>query len=171
MLCEKCNQRPAAIHTVSILNGLAFEHYLCAECANGMKIGIPSLMEILSGVQHTKRQEALPACECGMSFSEFQQTGLLGCQKCYGTFQAALAPVIKRAQGGRLRHVGRRPEGAIANNDEAPVQEQAAQEIQTLETERTRLQSELCAAVKEERYERAAELRDRLRAMEGGLPA
>lgn len=160
MLCEHCKKNPASVHTVSVINGVKQEHYLCADCARNLSMNIPSLMEILSGQQAAAYTQQLPACACGMTFPEFQKTGLLGCPKCYDTFWDQLMPVIKRAQGGRLQHVGRGA-GEGAKREEAQTKPQEAER-----SEAERLREELQAAVQAEHYERAAELRDRLKALE-----
>lgn len=157
MLCDRCKQNQATVHTVTIVNGEKQEHYLCGECAKGVQFKLPSLMDVLSGTWGMP-QSAEKTCACGAGLGRFQETGLLGCPECYTAFENRLIPVIKRAQGGRLRHVGRRPEGAAAPAAE-PKAEQPVDEV-------GRLRAELNEAVKAEQYERAAELRDRIRAME-----
>lgn len=163
MLCDNCKVNQAGVHTVTIINGVKQEHYLCPECATSAQFSLPSIMDLLSGIHAAPPQVQVPTCICGMSFGRFQKTGLVGCPECYKTYESTLTPVIKRAQGGKLRHVGRRPK--------------VEQEVQAAEeenipcgpkTECARLREELKLAISEERYERAAELRDRLRTIEGG---
>ncbi len=166
MLCDNCKVNQAGVHTVTIINGIKQEHYLCPECAKSAQFSLPSIMDLLSGVQVAPQQTELPACSCGNSFVRFQKTGLLGCPECYKTFEGALTPVIKRAQGGKIRHVGRKPQ--LVQQEE--VQQESVEEAAPCgpKTECARLREELKKAILEERYERAAELRDRLRALEGG---
>lgn len=164
MICEKCKQNNATVHTVEVVNGVKTEHFYCAACAGSASMHLPTLMEMFSGFQGVQK-EAAPVCACGHSFLDFQKTGLLGCADCYNTYRAQLLPVIKRVQGGRMHHVGRRPAGSVQTPELAVEQPAAA--VQEAD-ECTRLREELQLAVKEERYERAAELRDRLKALEGG---
>lgn len=161
MLCEQCKKNEATVHAVEIRNGVRQEHYYCADCATeaGIQTGMPSLMEFLSLFKNAQPQQQLPVCQCGRSLCEFEKLGLLGCPQCYTTYKSALLPVIKRMQAGRLHHVGRAPAGA-----NTPANAQAP-------SESICLQEELKRAIQEERYERAAELRDRIRALEGGEPA
>lgn len=164
MLCDNCKHNQASVHTVTIINGVKQEHYLCSECAKGAQFSLPSLMDLLYGVQPSGLAQAEDTvCSCGNSLLKFQKTGLLGCPECYTTFRGALLGVIKRAQGGKLRHVGRSP----AQEAGAMAQKKAPKPCSP-QDECARLKEELKAAVAEERYERAAELRDRLRALEGG---
>lgn len=159
MLCENCKSNTATIHSVMIINGKKHERYLCNDCARGEQFNMPSLISILSGFQVVRRPEGEEVkCDCGNTFSHFQNTGLLGCKECYTTYKAELRPIIKRAQGGKALHTGRRPK----RYSKAPVTEGASSQPGEAE----RIKSELEAAIKEERYERAAELRDKLRALE-----
>ncbi len=166
MLCENCKQREASVHSVTIINGLKKEHYLCAECAKGVQFSLPSLMDILNGFHVDSLQEPLEQCKCGCSYLNFQKTGLLGCPACYATYGQRLTPVIKRAQGGKIHHVGRIPQ-RIQKDERSEVLQSTGSKMQIEQDERKRLRFELHKAVEEERYERAAELRDRLRALEG----
>lgn len=162
MLCENCKSNTAIIHSVMIINGKKHERYLCNDCARGEQFSMPSLINILSGLQVVRRVEGEELkCACGNTFSNFQNTGLLGCAQCYTTFKTELKPVIKRAQGGKALHTGRRPKRYISAAA-------ATQDDIGLPSEAESIKAELETAVKEERYERAAELRDRLRALERG---
>ena len=165
MLCDNCKVNQAGVHTVTIINGVKQEHYLCPECAKSAQFSLPSIMDLLSGMQMTQPHVEVPTCVCGNSFAQFQKTGLLGCPECYKTFESALTPVIKRAQGGRVRHVGRKPQFLQREN-----QQEGSEALPPCgpKSECARLRDELKIAVTEERYERAAELRDRLRVLEGG---
>lgn len=51
--------------------------------------------------------------KCGITFGDFQRTGLLGCSYCYEHFSKSLIPTIKRVQGG-FTHVGKIPKNASA---------------------------------------------------------
>ena len=165
MLCDNCKVNQAGVHTVTIINGVKQERYLCPECATSAQFSLPSIMDLLSGVQAMQQAEQ-PICACGNSFARFQKTGLLGCPECYKTFENALTPVIKRAQGGKIRHVGRKPQ--LIKRQQKP--NAAVEEAVPCgpKSECGRLREELKKAIAEERYERAAELRDRLRILEGG---
>jgi protein arginine kinase activator len=86
-----------------------------------------------------------------MSLAEFRAQGRLGCARCYTTFQSALGPLLRKLHGA-ARHVGRTPrtDGRIT---------ELRRRVETLRAEIER-------AVRSEEYERAAALRDELRAVE-----
>ncbi|MDM8009113.1 MAG: UvrB/UvrC motif-containing protein [Phycisphaerae bacterium] len=86
--------------------------------------------------------------DCGISFVEFRNQGLLGCPTDYEVFGRALTSVIERAQDGQTQHTGKRPGQTV--------------QIDPVQQERFRLQRELREAVEREDYEQAAKIRDQL---------
>jgi len=158
MLCDACKKNPATIHSMTIINGAKQERYLCAQCANAaQQYSVPSLMDMLGGFYAGKQRRLQSTCTCGMNAAVFQKRGLLGCADCYDNLREQLMPVIKQVQGGRIRHVGRTP---------VQVEEQNKPEQQPQQSELEQLKASLKAAVASEQYERAAELRDRIKALE-----
>lgn len=160
MRCEECGQRPATVHVTRIVNGQTTSRHLCERCARDQgeldlffepKFALPDLLQGLFG--HPGRPRPQLACpRCGLPYAEFTRTGFLGCAHCYEAFEEELDPVLRRVQGS-TRHGGkaaRRPARAA----------DPAAELQSL-------RSQLEAAIREERYEDAARLRDRIRALEG----
>ena len=106
---------------------------------------------------------ALPArtqarrCEtCGSFFLEIANTGQVGCAECYDVFGDELFPLIRRIHGDTT-HCGQHSDRAVqkAEKHEPTKEEKIAQ-----------LKNELDAAVKEQNFERAAELRDTIKGME-----
>ena len=80
--------------------------------------------------------------------------GRLGCPSCYTVFQTALEPLLEKIHGG-TRHVGKAPDESSAVD-------------RSRERRLVALRRELQAVVREERYEEAAGLRDRLARFEQG---
>lgn len=170
MLCQICNERPATVHITKVLNGTKVELHMCEECARekegiDLTAGIPqfetsfSLPNILSGmmdfvnagvVQHTG-QSQLRCKGCGMDYESFKKTGMLGCSQCYENFESRLEPLIKRIHGN-AKHTGKVPKrtGGLVR----------------VKRDIERLKYELNKAIENEEYEKAAELRDRIKALE-----
>ena len=91
---------------------------------------------------------------CGMSYSDFLHTGKIGCSVCYQTFRHQLEPIIRRIHGASI-HSGK-----------IPHRSGGALELKhSLEQLRQKLES--CVASEE--YEKAAQYRDKIRAMEKAL--
>lgn len=165
MICEKCGKRPAVVHFTKIINGVKQEFNLCEECArdigaidfeNNMNfISTLSFKNILGGImdyinQSTQNsiQKEEVCSNCGMSYNEFKKNGLMGCSECYKSFEPIIMPVIKRIQGN-VEHVGKVPKRSGRDILE--------------KKEITKLKKELQEAVAKEEYEKAAEIRDKIK--------
>ena len=168
MICEKCQRRPAIYHMTRIVDGDTVEQvHLCEQCAaeqgelvlpaadpHFLQQFLASLMGVTggeAGAGQTATATTARCPRCGLAYAEFGKTGLLGCPECYDAFSEQLEPLVHRIQG-QGRHAGKLPKrvgGAL-------VQRRLLEEMRR----------ELAAAVHEERFERAAELRDQIRALE-----
>lgn len=166
MRCEHCNEREATTHIKKNINGNKTEMHLCSECAaklgvaeefsaesffadtffgNLLGAGIPS-MNVLSGVDR---------CDCcGSSFNDIVKSGSVGCAHCYEKFEDKLEPSIIKIHG-KTKHVGKNVTYTV---DETDKNEATVDTVQSLK-------EELKQAVKEQRFEDAAELRDRIKAL------
>jgi protein arginine kinase activator len=165
-LCERCN-KTATVHMTEISGGKPHDVHLCDGCAQEagyVQAHVP-INELLNQFlkSHAQFPDAPTArCpECGMSWQEFKDTGLLGCPKDYELFVNQLGGVIERAQQGANHHTGKALDaqaGARTAKKEDPVKLRQA--------EINKLRKELARAVEEESYERAARLRDQIRTLE-----
>jgi len=156
--------REANVHYTQIINGNKTELYLCSQCAEensqitfSPQINLGKLLWGFPGFgSNTGFKEfghhPVTRCDvCGMSFDDFRKSGKLGCANCYRVFRDNLSPILRRLHGN-TEHTGKIP---------AKVSDTVkyTEEIE-------RLKAELSAAVESEQYERAAELRDRIRKLE-----
>ncbi len=163
MICDECGIRPATIRLMTIVNGEKAARNLCVRCMTDMKKQLPNLD--LSGLDSmlanllaaTKKAgvqsdpEIDITCEhCGTTYAEFQKTGLLGCAECYNAFREPLSELLKRIHG-QSQHTGHVP-GA------APASVPSKLSIYGLK-------QQLSQAIADEAYERAAELRDKIRVL------
>jgi protein arginine kinase activator len=89
---------------------------------------------------------------CGLAEHELTHTGQVGCAECYKVFGDLLRPYIRRIHGSDV-HRGRTPGSPLGV---------------TIGGEADTLRKRLEQAIAAEEYEKAAELRDRLRKLEGG---
>src|SRR5690554_3295621 len=165
MLCQRCKSREASVHLTKIANGKKTEIYLCEECARqtgqlAYSSGDPfSFQNLLAGMLGTgvKSYEGYQndICEsCGLNYNEFTEKGLFGCAGCYDSFSERLDPLLKRIHGSN-RHNGKVPKKNGGNL-------RVKKEIKAL---RKRLQE----AVQTEEFEKAAELRDKIRELEDNI--
>lgn len=174
MICQECNERPATLHFTKIINGEKTEFHYCDKCAQEkgemfMFDGEPgfSINNIIAGLlnfdpvfQQAKQEtiqknEILQCPQCKMTFHQFVNIGRFGCANCYETFNNHLQPIIKRLHSGNIEHHGKVPKriGGTVH-----IKRQIQQ-----------LKLDLQQAIKNEEFEKAAEIRDQVRALEGSL--
>lgn len=148
MKCELCQKLTAEVAIKQVVDGSDRELFVCQSCAQrAAGTLVSSLVELLLGatVDLKLPERGGAACEgCGLGRAEFRKRGRVGCARCYETFENDLAPMLRDMHGGD-RHVGK-----------LPARER-------LGRKRTELEAALRQAVKSQRFEDAAMLRDRLR--------
>ena len=160
MLCEKCGKYNATTHIRRVVNGVVTEHNLCGYCAaeyGYTDIGGNSLTQMLasmlgSGSALNGVSQARCSC-CGSTFSSIAESGKVGCPECYKTFYNELLPYLKRVHGS-TRHIGKIP-------NRAPLA--VKPQLDTVESLRLKLNQ----LVREENYEQAAVVRDKIKELEG----
>lgn len=167
MLCQHCQKNEATTHVKTMINGDYAEYRLCADCAREMGYGdmFPDFTADFGGMLSSFFSAALPArsgatrCKmCGSTLNDIKKSGKVGCAECYDTFYSELMPTI-RSVHGNTDHRGKRPCvfcEASEKKEEKPSKDPAEQ-----------LKAELKTAIKEENFERAAQLRDQIKEMEG----
>lgn len=170
MLCEKCQERPATVRLRRTINNDTTEQHLCQQCAQesdelammaGSEFSLPAFFAGLLEAEKPGSSSTLPArvdvrCpECGLDYAEFRQGGRLGCGGCYRAFAQPLEPLLRRIHG-HTEHGGKMP----------PGMGQRTRANRRLEE----LRAELRQRVQKEEFERAAELRDEIRALEAEIP-
>lgn len=168
MLCEICNKKDATIHVTKIINGNKQELNICTGCADKMGelnivpdmdiISPFSFQNIVSGLMdyvniNTSKNKGLDlVCKnCGLAYREFKEKGLLGCSECYSSFKETILSVIKGVQGN-TDHYGKVPKTS-------------GEEI-LKKRKLLKLKEQLQKAIVSEEYERAAEIRDKIREVE-----
>ncbi len=153
--CKFCGEA-ATVHLTQIINNKIQKVDLCENCAQQKGVSDPegySLAEML--VQSNAGLEAeegqLQCSSCGCTTGDFRRTGRMGCADCYIAFEPLLEPILEDMHIG-LNHVGKVPVHALSR------QSHNAQ-LHNLKTALTR-------AVEEEAYEKAAQYRDQIQALE-----
>lgn len=163
--CHRCS-KPATLHITELRDGGVQELHLCENCANqylhstSETDGEPT--ESFTGGKSLESSEAaaleeldhLVCSSCGITFREFRSQGRLGCPHDYIEFARELTPLLENIHGS-TQHVGKVPKRAP---DESQRQYQLI-----------KLRNDLRNAVEDEDYERAARLRDEIKAMEAEL--
>ncbi|WP_062107727.1 UvrB/UvrC motif-containing protein [Bacillus niameyensis] len=176
MICQKCNERPAAVHFTQVVNGEKTTIQLCEKCAHEkgelfMSEGSTgfSFNDLLAGLlnwdstafqqskssQSSQPQAPVQCDVCKMTYQQFVNIGRFGCTNCYKTFHNKITPILKRLHSGNVKHGGKVPKrigGSI----------HVRKKIQTLK-------AELQSLIADEEFEKAAEVRDQIRSLENNL--
>lgn len=161
MQCQSCGLRPATVHVTRIVQGHVEQAHLCTQCAQ--ETGeiemltnpgalLQSLLANFAGHGQALQTETETRCpSCGFRFSEFRETGRLGCPSCYAHFRDELEPMLRRLHG-TTEHRGKLP----------------LRRAGTFQRDRSLqlLRRDLQQAVAREEYERAAQLRDEIKKLE-----
>lgn len=191
MMCQNCGKNTANTHFTQNINGTVTESWLCPECAEKLGIsgmfssgfanfgslggfgafgGLSSLLGSMLGssfgISSSGKLAAPEKCpQCGSTFNDIAQRGMVGCADCYTRFGDQLAPSIERLHG-RAGHIGK-GSGRPAPRQKAPGTPDApAQTQSSANAEIAGLRAQLKAAVAKEEYEKAAQLRDRIKELE-----
>lgn len=162
LLCQLCQESKATVHITDTIPEKR-ERHLCEKCAEKegviIKQNHQTTNEILqqfikqkSGPSGGSSSENLTCPHCGMTFREFQMKGQLGCPHDYEAFRSVLHGLIERAHEGATHHVGKVPASADDN-----IRKQ---------TGLLKLRRELQDALDKEKYEEAANLRDKISTLE-----
>lgn len=163
MKCDVCGERKSVIHVQQIIGSEVIELHLCEACAEEKGIrGTDdklelSLSHLLTGLvdvksQARKQQEQRLVCpNCGTSFASFRKSGRLGCAECFGAFRKEISGLFEKMENP-AQHKGKYPRKLLA--------------YKQFFVDRERLKEQLAAAVADEAYEKAAEIRDRMRKLD-----
>jgi protein arginine kinase activator len=162
VLCERCKKAQATFHLTNLEpSGSKVERHLCERCSaeEGFLSQKPPvklnefLESFIAGGKLAGAAVSGMVCEeCGISYIEFRNQGLLGCAHDYDAFREPLAKLLERAHDGATHHTGKTPRSLGAPR--------------TTQQDVRKLRKQLEEAVAAEDYERAAALRDRIQKLE-----
>jgi protein arginine kinase activator len=149
-----------------IINNEKIDLNLCRECAEKRGFHSPlegkafPLAEFLASILDQSLQKVPPELKeskcsvCRIGYSDFVKSGRLGCGNCYKIFRPQLKDLLRKIHGSDV-HRGKIP--GAGEDVMKPVREQR------------RLQEQLKKAVEAEDFEKAARIRDRIKALERGV--
>lgn len=164
MKCQICHQNEAQIVFTQVVSTGKVVLHICTECARskGLSIEIEHTQPTISVAsflvdfngEKEKPDEEVPDLTCGvcgLTYSAFKESGLFGCDQCHLAFDQYVRRLLKQIHG-------------TAVHTEA-VPQHMTDKI-TLKQKIMELNHQLRESVNNENYERAAELRDRIAALE-----
>lgn len=181
MLCENCGQRKAEIHLVKVINGAFMEEDICRVCAEkivpfndaerasktsfslegiiNVSDALASLMFPVLSNFYTTRDGELKCPHCGQKITHEELSDIeseTNSEKMGIVFDFSQSEAKERAP---IRAPIGQTECAV------PFDPKTQKTYNSAEDELSMLAQELTAALSEERYERAVEIRDRVEAI------
>jgi protein arginine kinase activator len=173
MPCDSCGADDAVVHLTEVVNNQARTVHLCAVCAEkrGLESSGTPAQALLAGMLADLGSKpgglaaamgsaggmgalgsVAPCTFCGLTLAAFRKSGRLGCAQCWTSFEPQLRTLLQRVQGA-TQHVGK----VYLSPDPSASERQKQLEV---------MRSKLQRAIDSEDFERAAELRDRIRALQ-----
>jgi len=184
MMCEKCGERSAEIHIVKVINGVRVEEDLCRSCAeqlipfgqSGRGLRMSFSLEGIPGAEDMFRNLLLPMLpelyetsgedfKCPHCGKEIEVEDLFGkpLGKANGVGEVLFdfsAPSFKRGSDRAVTDV----------KTAAPASDLETEgKSKTVEKELAGLKREMEFVLRGERYERAAQIRDRIKELEKNI--
>lgn len=168
MKCQRC-EKPATFHITELTGGKPVELHLCEDHAReyltqaGNEPASAGSMAAMFTQQLAKQMALGQTAEeladldqqscpyCGITFYDFRTQGRLGCPYDYVFFEKEIQPLLLNIHG-ESQHTGKRP-------THSP-------ELSRQRTELIRYRRQLQEAIREEHYELASRLRDKIREIE-----
>ena len=158
MNCQNCNKNTATIHLTEITNGKRQEKHLCESCAQSDGIAVNAqipLNDLLNNLlaAQPKDQSVFDSkntsCpKCNITIDKVNEQALLGCPEDYDVFSESLNKIIDKYQDGGKVHCGKVPQNQYDKT--------------TQDLELANLKQALEEAIRQERYDDAAHLRDKI---------
>lgn len=165
MICQECKEKEAKVHITKIINGEKHDIYFCEDCAKKkgeLNFGIDfSFNNLLTGLlndgfnSHINLSNNQLECKnCGLKYQEFSRSGRLGCAQCYNYFGEKIDKILRRIHSSN-RHTGKIPK-------RIGKKVRIKRKIEALRTK-------MDQAVAKEKFEEAAEYRDKIKEIKTGL--
>jgi protein arginine kinase activator len=174
MTCDICGKKKATVHLTEIVDEQMSEMHLCEECARQkstqmeQQFGLADLLAGLSdsskttAVKEGEKVSILKCSRCGLPYEDFRKFGRLGCGECYTSFKEHLTGLLRKIHGSN-KYLGKMP-GKYLENQPAALQQGA---VALLPSEALAdLKQQLHSAIAAEDFEKAAQIRDKIRNME-----
>lgn len=150
MICSNCGKNNASITYKQNINGKKITLNLCDNCAH--EIGIFNSLDDIFSPMILDFEYVLPEeikCKkCGYTLSKYRSTGLFGCDECYKTFKKEIDEILLKIQG-KNRQI----------KEKINIKKENINQVD-------KLKQELQELVKQEKFEEAAVIRDKIKDLE-----
>ena len=180
MKCENCGNNEANVKYTQIINGEKKQMFLCEECSEKLGINdihfnmpinftsfLSDFFDDVGGVNFIPtlgENNELKCKQCGLTWDDFIHTGRFGCSNCYSDFESRIDPILRSLQGA-TSHVGRLGEVKVGNKVKQNLDDRKEPKVDSI-NQVEKLKEDLKQAIKDERYEDAAKIRDEIKKYE-----
>lgn len=158
MICDMCKLNEAKVSVEQVADGVTKNIYLCPACSQRLGFGMfsetidISITKILGDKDNDDGRKSEQCPVCGLSFREIESKKMIGCPECSSFFKAEIMEILGKKKKN-LNYSGfiaddSSPKNLFENNNSEELLE------------------ELRKAVQIEDYERAAALRDEIKALD-----
>ncbi len=152
MKCEICGNEEGRIKYTKVINGEKVEFHICEKCAR--KKGFSNLVNSPAKSKEKKIDAKVPLTAecpfCGWKLYDVENKAKFGCPKCYDAFRSYIRKIAKEIHGIE-KHKGK-----------VPIHDKRTLFLKKRIRE---VKKDLDVAIKKEKYELAAELRDRIKTL------
>jgi protein arginine kinase activator len=172
MKCQNCGIEEANVKYYENINGEKREIMLCNNCAKNLNlIDFPNMLSYFFtnypkeeiGNEYTKK-----VCDkCSYTFNDYLEKGLFGCPNCYSAFSDRIDALLTKMHG-KNRHLvdeNKQREKSIIKHKIVNDKNSDIEDISKIENI-NKLKKLLETSIKEEKYEDAANIRDRIKELE-----
>ncbi|MDF2866301.1 MAG: putative repair protein [Clostridia bacterium] len=172
MKCQNCGKEEATVRYYENINGEKREIVICANCAKNLNlIDFPNMLSYFF-ISHPKEliedEYSNKVCsKCSYTFDDYLEKGLFGCPNCYNAFSDRIDTLLTKIHG-KNRHLNIGDNTSQNNFKKTGVSNSKISEnsdISKIEDVNS-LKKLLDKSIKEEKYEDAAKLRDRIKELE-----
>ncbi len=162
MHCDVCGKKKATVHLTEIVDEQVSEMHLCEGCAREKSAQMEQqfgLADLLAGLSDFGKQKKdveskvkIRCSTCGLNYEDFRKFGRLGCSECYDAFKTHLSQLLKKIHGSN-QNLGKSP---------VSIPKKEKKKIEDIQE----MKNQLLKAIELEKFEKAAELRDKIREIE-----
>lgn len=169
MKCQNCGKEEANVKYYENINGEKREIMLCSNCAKNLNImDFPNMLSYFF-TNHPKElfedEYTKEVCnKCSYTFDDYLKTGLFGCSNCYTAFSNRIDTLLTKIHG-KNRHSNIENKTLKSIKKQAKQNEVKQNDISKI-NEVDKLKVLLVSSIKEERYEDAAKIRDKIKELE-----
>jgi protein arginine kinase activator len=173
MTCDICGKKKATVHLTEIVDEQLSEMHLCEECARQKSAQMEQqfgLADLLAGLSDTSKpisskegeKTVLKCSRCGLPYEDFRKFGRLGCGECYTSFKEHLTGLLRKIHGSN-KYLGKTPPKYVEGHA-APAE--GALALISTEESLEDLKQQLQSSIASEDFEKAAQIRDKIRNFE-----